>query len=79
MVPLKPHTGRRKRNMSGLMKARLAARKVGSQIERDVARQLYAPIERTERCNDHVASLFDWKICARCGVHIDELRPPDDA
>lgn len=35
---------------------------------------------REEDCPGHVAS-DDPKVCARCGTHIDELRPPpqDDA
>lgn len=31
-----------------------------------------------ETCPNHVASEGDAKRCGRCGVHIDELRPPDD-
>jgi len=31
-----------------------------------------------DACPGHVASLLDPKVCARCGVHIDSLRPPDD-
>ncbi len=29
-------------------------------------------------CPGHVASASDPKVCARCGIHIDELRPPAD-
>lgn len=29
-------------------------------------------------CSGHVASTADPKVCGRCGIHIDELRPPDD-
>jgi hypothetical protein len=29
-------------------------------------------------CPGHVASEADMKICGRCGMHIDEMRPPDD-
>lgn len=29
-------------------------------------------------CPGHVASEGDPKICGRCGIHIDELRPPED-
>jgi hypothetical protein len=29
-------------------------------------------------CPGHVASAIDPKVCAHCGVHIDELRPPED-
>ena len=29
-------------------------------------------------CPGHVATDHDPKVCARCGVHIDDLRPPDD-
>jgi hypothetical protein len=33
----------------------------------------------TERdCPGHVASDDNPKVCARCGVHIDELRPADE-
>ncbi len=28
-------------------------------------------------CPGHVASKDDAKVCARCGVHIDSLRPPE--
>jgi len=31
-----------------------------------------------EDCPGHVASEGDPKICGRCGVHIDSLRPPED-
>lgn len=31
-----------------------------------------------ETCPGHVASQADPKVCGRCGVHIDSLRPPDD-
>lgn len=30
-----------------------------------------------ESCAGHVASKDDPKICGRCGVHIDELRPEE--
>ncbi len=29
-------------------------------------------------CPGHVASETDPKVCGRCGVHIDSLRPEDD-
>lgn len=32
-----------------------------------------------ERCQGHVASARDAKVCGRCGVHIDSLRPDDEA
>lgn len=32
-----------------------------------------------ESCPGHVASGADAKVCGRCGVHIDSLRPDDDA
>tara|TARA_R110002020_G_scaffold34066_35_gene103986 strand:- start:14891 stop:15118 length:228 start_codon:yes stop_codon:yes gene_type:complete len=32
-----------------------------------------------EGCSGHVASASDPKICGRCGVHIDELRPDAEA
>ena len=31
-----------------------------------------------EACPGHVASAHDGKICRRCGVHIDSLRPISD-
>lgn len=31
-----------------------------------------------EDCPNHVASRDDAKRCARCGIHIDDLRPPDE-
>jgi hypothetical protein len=30
-----------------------------------------------ENCPGHVASKADPKICDRCGIHIDSLRPDD--
>lgn len=38
-------------------------------------------IERRETeggCIGHVASAADPKVCERCGIHIDELRPPEE-
>lgn len=35
-------------------------------------------IAKPEDCPGHVASEYNPKICGRCGVHIDSLRPPDD-
>ena len=37
-----------------------------------------AQIPDENDCPGHVASADDKKICGRCGVHIDSLRPPDD-
>ncbi|CDX20115.1 hypothetical protein MPLA_1190066 [Mesorhizobium sp. ORS 3359] len=34
--------------------------------------------EYQDHCPGHVASADDPKICGRCGVHIDELRPEAD-
>lgn len=34
--------------------------------------------EAQDACAGHVASKGDPKVCDRCGIHIDELRPPDD-
>jgi hypothetical protein len=31
-----------------------------------------------DHCPGHVASASDAKVCGRCGVHIDELRPEED-
>lgn len=31
-----------------------------------------------EECPGHVASVLDPKVCGRCGIHIDSLRPDDD-
>lgn len=36
------------------------------------------PTYTEDNCPGHVASAYDGKICGRCGVHIDSLRPPDD-
>lgn len=36
------------------------------------------PIWTEDDCPGHVASDRDPKVCGRCGVHIDSLRPPDD-
>lgn len=36
-------------------------------------------IARAEsECPGHVASDTDRMVCGRCGVHVDELRPPED-
>ncbi|WP_186390174.1 hypothetical protein [Stappia sp. TSB10P1A] len=32
-----------------------------------------------EACAGHVAAAGNPKVCQRCGVHIDDLRPDDDA
>ncbi len=34
--------------------------------------------EAQDACSGHVASDDDPKVCGRCGIHIDELRPDDD-
>ena len=34
--------------------------------------------DRDAECSGHVASANDPKVCGRCGIHIDELRPDDD-
>ena len=31
-----------------------------------------------QSCPGHVGSDNDPKVCGRCGVHIDELRPPEN-
>jgi hypothetical protein len=31
-----------------------------------------------EYCPGHVASASDSKVCARCGTHVDSLRPPEE-
>lgn len=31
-----------------------------------------------QSCPGHVASKNDPKVCGRCGIHIDSLRPPDE-
>lgn len=31
-----------------------------------------------DACSGHVASADNPKVCGRCGIHIDELRPPED-
>ncbi len=40
--------------------------------------ELYGPWFSEEACTGHVASKSDPKICGRCGVHIDSLRPPEE-
>lgn len=49
---------------------------------RDVAAggrlKLREPRDPVMECMGHVASESDPKVCARCGVHIDELRPSDE-
>lgn len=36
---------------------------------------LKEPAYSEENCPGHVASKYDGKVCGRCGVHIDSLRP----
>lgn len=31
-----------------------------------------------ETCPGHVGTRGNGKVCARCGVHVDSLRPPED-
>lgn len=42
--------------------------------EREPVNYIYAE----EDCPGHVASEHDPKVCGRCGVHIDSLRPDDE-
>lgn len=37
--------------------------------------EIIAALGGDENCPGHVASAHDAKICGRCGIHIDELRP----
>lgn len=30
-----------------------------------------------DACSGHLASAADPKVCDRCGIHIDSLRPPE--
>lgn len=55
-------------------------------VEHDISRgmlhifsgeQLSGPVAE-EDCPGHVASARDRRVCRRCGVHIDSLRPPED-
>lgn len=39
---------------------------------------LAGPAFTEETCPGHVASYRDTKVCGRCGIHIDSLRPPED-
>ena len=39
---------------------------------------LKKPEYAEDDCPGHVASEKDPRICARCGVHVESLRPPDD-
>ncbi|TPM06786.1 MULTISPECIES: hypothetical protein [unclassified Mesorhizobium] len=48
------------------------------QFFRATQRAVGAMIERAIDCCGHVASADDPKICGRCGIHIDSLRPDDD-
>lgn len=55
-----------------------------STMSRDAAKEswLRAARKRVARgqdaCPGHVASPADRKVCRRCGIHIDELRPDAD-
>jgi hypothetical protein len=40
-----------------------------------VSRAFCADHYGQEECPGHVASESDPKVCGRCGIHIDELRP----
>jgi len=40
--------------------------------------ELYGPWFPEEACPGHVASKSDPKVCGRCGIHIDSLRPPEE-
>jgi hypothetical protein len=42
----------------------------------NAARKKLAALQ--DNCPGHVASYADPKICGRCGIHIDELRPGGD-
>ncbi len=44
----------------------------------EIVAQVGEPINLAGSCPGHVASASDAKVCDRCGVHIDELRPDDD-
>lgn len=46
--------------------------KLKAQIERDYLVSLQA------WCEGHIATPGNAKVCKRCGIHIDELRPDDD-
>jgi hypothetical protein len=35
------------------------------------------PLHAQGACPGHVASKADPKVCGRCGIHIDDLRPPE--
>lgn len=39
--------------------------------------RLIAVMFTEQHCPGHVASMADPKVCGKCGVHIDSLRPPE--
>lgn len=40
--------------------------------------RILAARDGTTECSGHVGSEADRKICSKCGIHIDDLRPDDD-
>lgn len=46
-----------------------------AELSADAPAQIY--LFREEDCPGHVASDHDRKVCGRCGVHIDSLRPDE--
>ncbi|WP_027517827.1 hypothetical protein [Bradyrhizobium sp. WSM1417] len=51
---------------------------VSSTLSVATAHSMFENFGREENCPGHVALALDPKVCAKCGVHIDSLRPPED-
>ena len=43
----------------------------------ETIREVMRRDEAAESCPSHIASAFDAKVCGRCGIHIEELRPDE--
>lgn len=49
-----------------------------AELFHDLKTEQLEQAEREQNCPGHVASEKNPKICGRCGIHIDSLRPDDE-
>jgi hypothetical protein len=49
----------------------------GQEMWRVIMRTAFERLDLEGSCSGHVASTADGKVCARCGTHVDELRPEE--
>lgn len=67
---------------AGAYEMRLAGLAGTSTMSREAAKESWVRAARRKiagaeaDCSGHIASANDAKVCGRCGVHIDDLRPP---